>query len=122
VAQASYLLSLEILRVTSVCLQPLILEAARNLLDALNVPEGERTIYFATVEDALTVTILRWVRIQLQIYGVILWCVIYGTRNNKCADITPYNLTLNFLSQPALLSATAISCFVVEQPPNQLLS
>ncbi|KAJ8593478.1 hypothetical protein M405DRAFT_731374 [Rhizopogon salebrosus TDB-379] len=49
VAQASYLLSLEILRVTGVCLQPFIPEAARNLLDALGVPEGERTIYFATV-------------------------------------------------------------------------
>jgi methionyl-tRNA synthetase len=49
VAQASYLLSLEILRVTGVCLQPFIPEAARNLLDALGIPEGERSIYFATV-------------------------------------------------------------------------
>jgi methionyl-tRNA synthetase len=49
VAQTSYLLSLEILRVAGICLQPFIPEAARNLLDALGVPEGERTMDFAAV-------------------------------------------------------------------------
>ncbi|OAX41409.1 hypothetical protein K503DRAFT_767691 [Rhizopogon vinicolor AM-OR11-026] len=52
VAQESYLLSLEVLRVTGVCLQPFIPEAARNLLDALGVPEGERSLDFAGVGKA----------------------------------------------------------------------
>ncbi|KAG1727801.1 hypothetical protein EDB19DRAFT_1897479 [Suillus lakei] len=51
-AQSSYLLSLEVLRVTGICLQPFIPEAARNLLDALSVPEGERSMDFAAVGKA----------------------------------------------------------------------
>lgn len=45
----SYLLSLEVLRVTGICLQPLIPEAAQNLLDALGVPKAERSMDFAAV-------------------------------------------------------------------------
>ncbi|OJA15355.1 hypothetical protein AZE42_09053 [Rhizopogon vesiculosus] len=52
VAQESYLLSLEVLQVTGVCLQPFIPEAACNLLDALGVREGERSLDFAGVGKA----------------------------------------------------------------------
>lgn len=45
----SYLLSLEVLRVTGICLQPFIPEAARNLLDALGVPKAERNMDAAAV-------------------------------------------------------------------------
>ncbi|KAG2046603.1 hypothetical protein BDR06DRAFT_898939 [Suillus hirtellus] len=48
-AQVSYLLSLEVLRVTGICLQPFIPEAARNLLDALAVPKAERNMDAAAV-------------------------------------------------------------------------
>lgn len=48
-AQVSYLLSLEVLRVTGICLQPFIPEAARNLLDALGVPKTERSMDFTAV-------------------------------------------------------------------------
>ncbi|KAG1742256.1 tRNA synthetases class I (M)-domain-containing protein [Suillus paluster] len=48
-AQVSYLLSLEVLRVTGICLQPFIPDAARNLLDALGVPKAERIMDFAAV-------------------------------------------------------------------------
>lgn len=51
-AQVSYLLSLEVLRVTGICLQPFIPEAAHNLLDALGVPKLERSMDFAAVGKA----------------------------------------------------------------------
>jgi methionyl-tRNA synthetase len=48
-AKVSYLLSLEVLRATGICLQPFIPEAAHNLLNALGVPKTERSMDFAAV-------------------------------------------------------------------------
>src|SRR5277367_6485488 len=49
VAQASFIISVETLRVCGICLQPFVPSVAGRLLDALGVPIDERTWEFATL-------------------------------------------------------------------------
>jgi methionyl-tRNA synthetase len=74
-AQVSYLLSLEVLRVTGICLQPFISEAAHNLLNVLGVVKTERSMDFAAVGEGNVGEVMsgcRYVRLTLYVFSIPL--------------------------------------------------